>query len=80
MCIRYGEDATEPSTPPPLTKKRRVRPTMARVLRDWYTRTYMQIARNKVGSGGDDRGRYAVDVGEAVWEQGAVCASGFGNT
>lgn len=34
MCIRYGEDVTELSPPPPLMKRRRVRLTTASVLRD----------------------------------------------
>ncbi|CAM6004313.1 unnamed protein product [Sphagnum balticum] len=49
MCIRYGEDASEPSPSRPLEAKRKGRPTTASVLRDWYTGTYTQIARTKVG-------------------------------
>jgi len=46
MCIRYGHDDGDDN---PKAKKQ-IRPlAAASCLRDWYTGTYTQIARNKVG-------------------------------
>ena len=47
MCIRYGHDDRDNNP----KGKRRIRPAAAAAscLRDWYTGTYAQIARNKVG-------------------------------
>jgi hypothetical protein len=45
MCIRYGYDDMDDK----LKAKKWTRPAVISRLRDWYTGTYMQIARNKVG-------------------------------
>jgi hypothetical protein len=51
MCIRYGyEDVGEISGPLRSTvKKIRTRPISISRLRGWYTGTYTEIARNKLG-------------------------------
>ncbi|KAH6725072.1 hypothetical protein BKA61DRAFT_42781 [Leptodontidium sp. MPI-SDFR-AT-0119] len=51
MCIRYGyEDVGETSGPRRSTaKKTRTRPISTTRLRGWYTGTYAEIARNKLG-------------------------------
>jgi len=45
MCIRYGHGNMDDK----LKAKKWTRPAAICRLRDWYTGTYMQIARNKVG-------------------------------
>lgn len=51
MCIRYGHEAVgETSTPYfPVTKRKRVRPTSTSRLRGWYSATYDEIRRTKMG-------------------------------
>ena len=51
MCIRYGyEDVGETSGPLRSTsRKTRARPISTSRLRGWYTGTYAEIARNKLG-------------------------------
>jgi hypothetical protein len=51
MCIRYGHEAVRKTSPPRWseTKRRRTRPTSTSRLQGWYSGTYTEIGRNKLG-------------------------------
>jgi hypothetical protein len=54
MCIRYGygdlgDWADRTASSEPVANKMRVRPRNTIRLRGWYTGTYAEIARNKLG-------------------------------
>jgi hypothetical protein len=51
MCIRHGHDDMDDN----LNGKKWTRPAAISRLRDWYTGTYTQIARNKVGDMGKNQ-------------------------
>ncbi|KAH6667434.1 hypothetical protein B0J14DRAFT_619990 [Halenospora varia] len=77
MCIRYGHEDGDDN---PKAKKRIRQPAAASCLRDWYTGTYTQIARNKLGD--MDKNRFEDIIAYVLFpiRDGAIFTGTFRNS